>query len=92
MHASLLTELTVASVCLSVSERERGRKRVRGCLCSHVQKLFSAGWNSGYSVCLFFASDIFIYVPLMGTARRENTKLSAFQQVSVAKFGLLEFK
>ena len=45
LHASLLTELTEASVCLSVRER--------GCLCSHVQKQLSAGWNSGYSVCLF---------------------------------------
>lgn len=48
------------------------REGERGCLCSHVQKQLSVGWNSGYSAC-FSASDIFIYVPLMGPAPRENT-------------------
>lgn len=51
LHASLLTELTKASVvfvCFCEKEREKGS------LCSHIQKQFSAGWNSGYSVCLFF--------------------------------------
>lgn len=45
LHASRLTELTEASVCLLVSLWE--------CLCSHIQKRLSAGWNSGYSVSLF---------------------------------------
>lgn len=45
LHASRLTELTEASVCLPVSLWE--------CLSSHIQKQLSAGWNSGYSVSLF---------------------------------------
>lgn len=63
-----------------VCERERERvsvfTRTKAALCGVEFRIF----------CLsFFASDIFIYVPLMGTALRENTKLSAHQQVTVAK-------
>lgn len=86
MHASLLTELTEASVCLSVSVREREG------VCVHTYKSSSLRGGIQDILSVFFASDIFIYVPLMGTARRENTELSAFQQVTVAKSSLLEFK
>lgn len=71
--------------CLCVSVRKREKKEA--CVHTYKSSSLQGGIQDILSV-LFFASDIVIYVPLMGTARRENTKLSTFQQVTVAKSGL----
>lgn len=61
-------------------------------VCVHTYKSSSPQGGIQDILPVFFASDIFIDVLLMGTARMVNTKLSAIHQVTVAKSGLLEFK